>query len=120
MYSSQGQGRIIRSPSSPVWDGRLVHLSSERKNFAAAQHSNVPQSSLDEGKVIRANTTNEILDGGYIIGPRGSPMIFSGGVFAWMVVMPRHQILWIALATNLYTGHQKYADMSPDESLASI
>src|SRR5215510_2409412 len=40
------------------------------------------------GSSIRANTTTEYLGVGYIIGPRIAGVIFSGGVFAWMVVMP--------------------------------
>jgi putative OPT family oligopeptide transporter len=40
------------------------------------------------GSSIRANTTTEYLGVGYIIGPRIAGVLFSGGVFAWLVVMP--------------------------------
>src|SRR5438270_11829104 len=40
------------------------------------------------GGSFRANTTTEYLGVGYIIGPRIAGVIFSGGVFAWLVVMP--------------------------------
>src|SRR5579864_9022321 len=40
------------------------------------------------GATIRAATTSEYLGVGYIIGPRIAGVLFSGGVFAWLVMMP--------------------------------
>ena len=40
------------------------------------------------GASLRGNTTTEYLGVGYIIGPRIAGVIFAGGVFAWLVVMP--------------------------------
>src|SRR5207253_6258102 len=40
------------------------------------------------GSSIRANTTTEYLGVGYIIGPRIAGVLFAGGTFAWLVVMP--------------------------------
>jgi putative OPT family oligopeptide transporter len=40
------------------------------------------------GGSIRANTTTEYLGVGYIIGPRIAGVLFAGGTFAWLVVMP--------------------------------
>src|SRR5437016_1803083 len=40
------------------------------------------------GASIRANTTTEYLGVGYIIGPRIAGVLFAGGTFAWLVVMP--------------------------------
>src|SRR5215813_3060301 len=40
------------------------------------------------GASILINTTSEYLGVGYIIGPRISGVLFAGGVFAWLVVMP--------------------------------
>jgi len=40
------------------------------------------------GASIRANITPEYLGVGYIIGPRIAGILFSGGVFSWLVLMP--------------------------------
>src|SRR3954463_3029774 len=40
------------------------------------------------GSSIRGNTTTEYLGVGYIIGPRIAGVLFAGGTFAWLVVMP--------------------------------
>jgi putative OPT family oligopeptide transporter len=40
------------------------------------------------GASLRANVTPEYLGVGYIIGPRIAGVMFSGGVFSWLVLMP--------------------------------
>lgn len=40
------------------------------------------------GASIRANVTSEYLGVGYIIGPKVAGIIFAGGVFSWLVMMP--------------------------------
>jgi putative OPT family oligopeptide transporter len=40
------------------------------------------------GASFRANITPEYLGVGYIIGPRIAGILFSGGVFSWLVLMP--------------------------------
>ena len=67
------------------------------------------------GGSFRANTTTEYLGVGYIIGPRIAGVIFSGGVFAWLVVMPAIKFFGSHLASNLYPGTKLIADMSPDD-----
>lgn len=67
------------------------------------------------GSSIRANTTTEYLGVGYIIGPRIAGVIFSGGVFAWMVVMPAIKFFGSHLTTNLYPGTKLISDMQPQE-----
>jgi putative OPT family oligopeptide transporter len=67
------------------------------------------------GGSIRANTTTEYLGVGYIIGPRIAGVIFSGGVFAWLVVMPAIKFFGSHLASNLYPGTKLIGDMSPDD-----
>ena len=67
------------------------------------------------GSSIRANTTTEYLGVGYIIGPRIAGVIFSGGVFAWMVVMPAIKFFGSHLTGNLYPGTKLIGDMSPDD-----
>src|SRR5262245_50345300 len=66
------------------------------------------------GGSFRANTTTEYLGVGYIIGPRIAGVIFSGGVFAWLVVMPAIKFFGSHLTANLYPGTKLIADMSPD------
>jgi putative OPT family oligopeptide transporter len=67
------------------------------------------------GASIRANTTAEYLGVGYIIGPRIAGVIFAGGVFAWLVVMPAIKFFGGNLAAPLYPGPKLIADMAPDE-----
>src|SRR5499433_2990029 len=71
------------------------------------------------GGSFRANTTTEYLGVGYIIGPRIAGVIFSGGVFAWLVVMPAIKFFGSHLTTNLYPGTKLIADMSPDDLWAT-
>ena len=41
-----------------------------------------------KGASIKADATSEYLGVGYIIGPKTAGIIFSGGVFSWLVLMP--------------------------------
>jgi putative OPT family oligopeptide transporter len=67
------------------------------------------------GSSFRANTTPEYLGVGYIIGPRIAGVIFSGGVCAWLVVMPAIKFFGSHLTSNLYPGTKLIADMAPDD-----
>jgi putative OPT family oligopeptide transporter len=67
------------------------------------------------GSSIRANTTAEYMGVGYIIGPRISGVIFAGGVFAWLVIMPAIKFFGGSLTTAIYPGTVPIADMSPDQ-----
>ena len=67
------------------------------------------------GSAIRANTTTEYLGVGYIIGPRIAGVIFAGGVFAWLVIMPAIKFFGAGLAGPLYPAQKLIADMSVDE-----
>ena len=67
------------------------------------------------GSSIRANTTAEYMGVGYIIGPRIAGVIFAGGVFAWLVIMPAIKFFGGALPTPIYPGTVPIADMSPDQ-----
>ena len=67
------------------------------------------------GASLRANATAEYLGVGYIIGPRIAGVIFAGGVFAWLVVMPAIKFFGGNLAAPLYPGPKLIADMAPDE-----
>lgn len=67
------------------------------------------------GASIRANTTSEYLGVGYIIGPRISGVIFAGGVFAWLVIMPAIKFFGSQLPHPLYPGTVPISQMGPDD-----
>jgi putative OPT family oligopeptide transporter len=71
------------------------------------------------GGSFRANTTTEYFGVGYIIGPRIAGVIFSGGVFAWLVVMPAIKFFGSHLTGNLYPGTKLITAMSPSELWAT-
>ncbi|MFB3916699.1 MAG: OPT family oligopeptide transporter [Terriglobales bacterium] len=66
------------------------------------------------GGSFRANTTSEYLGVGYIIGPRVAGVIFAGGVFSWLVLMPAIKFFGSALPQPLYPGTIPISQMSPD------
>src|SRR5256885_2267126 len=67
------------------------------------------------GASVRANTTSEYLGVGYIIGPRIAGVIFAGGVFAWLVIMPAIKFFGSQLPGPLYPGTVPISQMSPDD-----
>ena len=67
------------------------------------------------GSAIRANTTTEYLGVGYIIGPRIAGVIFAGGVFAWLVVMPAIKFFGAHLTAPLYPAQKLISQMSVGE-----
>jgi putative OPT family oligopeptide transporter len=68
-----------------------------------------------QGSSIRANTTSEYLGVGYIIGPRISGVLFAGGAFAWLVLMPAIKFFGSHATTAIFPGTKLIADMSPDD-----
>jgi putative OPT family oligopeptide transporter len=66
------------------------------------------------GGSIRADVTSEYLGVGYIIGPRIAGVLFAGGMFAWMVVMPAIKFFGSHAAGPIYPSTIPIADMSPD------
>jgi putative OPT family oligopeptide transporter len=66
------------------------------------------------GSSIRADVTSEYLGVGYIIGPRIAGVIFAGGVFAWLVVMPCIKFFGSHAAAAIYPSTIPIADMTPD------
>ncbi|HKD15462.1 MAG TPA: oligopeptide transporter, OPT family [Candidatus Angelobacter sp.] len=67
------------------------------------------------GSSIRAETTAEYLGVGYIIGPRIAGVIFAGGVFAWLVVMPAIKFFGSHVAGPIFPGTMPIADMGPSD-----
>ena len=67
------------------------------------------------GATIRAATTSEYLGVGYIIGPRIAGVLFSGGVFAWLVMMPAIKFFGSLLPGVLYPGTMPISQMTYNE-----
>jgi putative OPT family oligopeptide transporter len=67
------------------------------------------------GSSVRANTTAEYMGVGYIIGPRIAGVIFAGGVFAWLVIMPAIKFFGGLTPTPIYPGTVPIGEMSPDQ-----
>jgi putative OPT family oligopeptide transporter len=95
--------------------GALYTIFQNENMFAAWPSTPTYNPPWLKGGSFRANTTTEYLGVGYIIGPRIAGVIFSGGVFAWLVVMPAIKFFGSHLTTNLYPGTKLIADMAPDD-----
>src|SRR5437868_3757081 len=95
--------------------GSLYTLFQNENMFSAWQSTPTYNPKWLPGSSFRANTTAEYLGVGYIIGPRIAGVIFSGGVFAWLVVMPAIKFFGGHLTAPLYPGPKLIADMSPDD-----
>jgi putative OPT family oligopeptide transporter len=67
------------------------------------------------GSSVRADVTSEYLGVGYIIGPKIAGVIFAGGVFAWMVVMPAIKFFGSHATGPIYPGTVPIADMAPED-----
>ena len=68
-----------------------------------------------KGGAIRADATSEYLGVGYIIGPRVAGVIFAGGVFSWLVLMPAIYFFGSHYSLPLYPSTKPIAAMSPSE-----
>jgi putative OPT family oligopeptide transporter len=72
-----------------------------------------------KGAAIRADATPEYLGVGYIIGPRVAGVIFAGGVFSWLVIMPAIYFFGSHFPQAIYPGTKPIAQMSPSELWSS-
>jgi len=70
---------------------------------------------LLKGAAIRADCTPEYLGVGYIIGARVAAIMFAGGVFSWLVVMPAIHFFGSGLTHPLYPATTLIRDMSPSD-----
>ena len=68
-----------------------------------------------KGAAIRCDATPEYLGVGYIIGPKVSGIIFAGGVFSWLVLMPLIHFFGAGLDHPIYPGTIPIALMSPSQ-----
>src|SRR5579863_5934226 len=72
-----------------------------------------------KGASINADATSEYLGVGYIIGSRVAGVIFAGGVFSWLVVMPLIYFFGKALPQPVYPGQVPIAQMEPSDLWAT-
>ena len=68
-----------------------------------------------KGASIKADATPEYLGVGYIIGPRVAGIIFAGGVFSWLVLMPLIYFFGKNLSVPIYPGTIPIAAMGPSQ-----
>ncbi len=68
-----------------------------------------------KGAAIRCDATPEYLGVGYIIGPKVSGIIFAGGVFSWLVLMPLIYFFGSGLDHPIYPGTIPIKLMSPSQ-----
>ena len=68
-----------------------------------------------KGASIKADATPEYLGVGYIIGPRVAGVIFAGGVFSWLVLMPLIYFFGKELGHPMYPGTVPIAQMGPSQ-----
>jgi putative OPT family oligopeptide transporter len=72
------------------------------------------------GASFRANITPEYLGVGYIIGPRIAGILFAGGVFSWLVLMPAIKFFGsLSPHLALYPSIIPIPQMTPDDLWAS-
>ncbi len=72
-----------------------------------------------KGASINADATSEYLGVGYIIGPKVAGIIFAGGVFSWLVVMPLIYFFGKELGHPVYPGQVPIAQMGPSDLWAT-
>src|ERR1039458_7034972 len=68
-----------------------------------------------KGASIKADATPEYLGVGYIIGPKTAGIIFAGGVFSWLVLMPLIYFFGKNLPTPIYPGTVPVEQMGPSD-----
>jgi uncharacterized oligopeptide transporter (OPT) family protein len=95
--------------------GAVYTLFQNENMFAAWPSTPAWNPARYPGSSIRANTTAEYMGVGYIIGPRIAGVIFAGGVFAWLVIMPAIKFFGGQMPTPIYPGTVPIGGMSPDQ-----
>ena len=67
------------------------------------------------GASFRANITPEYMGVGYIIGPRVAGLLFGGGVFSWLVLMPAIKFFGGLMPHPLFPGLIPIGQMTSDD-----
>jgi putative OPT family oligopeptide transporter len=72
-----------------------------------------------KGAAVRVDAVAEYLGVGYIIGARTAGIMFAGGVFSWLVLMPAIYFFGSHLPDALFPATKPVAQMSPGELWSS-
>jgi putative OPT family oligopeptide transporter len=95
--------------------GGVYTLLQNGNAFAAIKETPTYNPGWAPGASLRANITSEYLGVGYIIGPKVAGVIFAGGVFSWMVMMPAIKFFGSLVPTPIYPSPIPIAQMTSDQ-----
>lgn len=95
--------------------GGLYTLLQNENAFALLKATPTYAPSWLPGASLRAAITSEYLGVGYIIGPKIAGVIFAGGVFSWLVMMPAIKFFGSLVPTPIYPSTIPIAQMTSDE-----
>jgi uncharacterized oligopeptide transporter (OPT) family protein len=93
--------------------GSLYTLLQNSNAFAVLREEPQYNPSWLPGASPRATITSEYLGVGYIIGPKVAGVIFAGGIFSWMVMMPAIKFFGGQVPGPIYPGTIPIAEMGP-------
>jgi putative OPT family oligopeptide transporter len=95
--------------------GGVYTLSQNGKALALVRETPAYTPGWLPGGSLRATITSEYLGVGYIIGPRIAGVIFAGGVFSWLVMMPAIKFFGSQVLTPIYPSTIPIAQMTSDD-----
>jgi putative OPT family oligopeptide transporter len=95
--------------------GSVYTLIQNSNAFAIVRETPTYNPSWLPGASLRAATTSEYLGVGYIIGPKIAGVIFAGGVFSWLVMMPAIKFFGSLVPTPIYPSTIPIGQMTSDQ-----
>jgi putative OPT family oligopeptide transporter len=95
--------------------GSLYTLFQNENAFAVLNPTPTYNPKWLPGASLRAAITPEYMGVGYIIGPRIAGVIFAGGVFSWLVMMPAIKFFGSLVTTPIYPSTIPIAQMTSDD-----
>jgi len=95
--------------------GSLYTLLQNENAFAVINPAPAYNPAWLPGASLRAAITPEYMGVGYIIGPRIAGVIFAGGVFSWLVMMPAIKFFGSLVPTPIYPSTVPIAAMTSDQ-----
>jgi putative OPT family oligopeptide transporter len=95
--------------------GSVYTLLQNSNAFAVLREEPQYNPSWLPGASPRATITSEYLGVGYIIGPRIAGVIFAGGIFSWMVMMPAIKFFGGLVPTPIYPATIPISEMGPGD-----
>jgi putative OPT family oligopeptide transporter len=95
--------------------GGVYTLFQNSNAFAVIRETPTYNPGFMPGASLRANITSEYLGVGYIIGPKVAGVIFAGGVFSWLVMMPAIKFFGSLVPTPIYPSPIPIAQMTSDQ-----